>query len=125
MSDKTDLKPCPMCGGNDITIEYTENNYRGWWHECNNEKCGVRGPKVDTTTGAVIAWGEFAGIAERARTEQMEADCRVICDDCADGKPLSFDDGWLHSNGSVIAVWGCESGEIREAFQAKGEEVEA
>lgn len=53
-----DLKPCPFCGSNDLTICY---NVLRTYTCVNCYKCGAEGGGCETKEEAIEAWNERVG----------------------------------------------------------------
>ncbi len=104
-------------------------------------KCGISGEWWPTYGDAAQSWNKFAAIGDRAREEQMEADCALSCPECKSGKYPAEHLRWEHGDDGCSIFrpatddWGewvhrkegktwffCGAAKYREAFRLRKSE---
>lgn len=60
---KVELKPCPFCGGEDVSSFFHADRGMGesWHVECLAESCGVGTCHHETNAEAIAAWNRRVG----------------------------------------------------------------
>ena len=63
--EKTKLKPCFMCGGDNLEIK----TFNSTWIECKNKECRLESGCFDTVEIAIEKWNTRENPADKALTE--------------------------------------------------------
>ena len=97
-----ELKPCPFCGGVDITVYHHPGRggmFRESWHvECNAEHCGNGTYHHEAEAEAIAAWNTCPTEQLQLAVEALEAVLDMI-----DGLYRNHDGWWLDDHDIAIA----------------------